>query len=27
MQVLSYLKMEIDLDQIASYERDLEEML
>ena len=27
MQVLSYLKMEIDPDQIASYERDLEEML
>jgi heme-degrading monooxygenase HmoA len=27
MQVLSYLKMEIDPEQIASYERDLEEML
>ena len=27
MQVLSYLKMEINPDQIASYERDLEEML
>ncbi len=27
MRVLSYLRMEIDLDQIASYERDLEEML
>jgi heme-degrading monooxygenase HmoA len=27
MRVLSYLRMEIDPDQIASYERDLEEML
>ena len=27
MRVLSYLRMEIDPDQIASYQRDLEEML
>ena len=27
MQVLSYLRMEIDPDQIASYQRDLQEML
>jgi heme-degrading monooxygenase HmoA len=27
MRVLSYLRMEIDPDQMASYERDLEEML
>jgi heme-degrading monooxygenase HmoA len=27
MRVLSYLRMEINADQIASYEQDLEEML
>jgi hypothetical protein len=27
MRVLSYLRMEIDPDQLASYERDLREML
>jgi heme-degrading monooxygenase HmoA len=27
MQVLSYLRMGIDADQIAPYERDLQEML